>query len=235
MPGRPPLTSRWALALAAGLLMSGCGTTVAATPASVSRGLHGIEPDRPAVRPDFTLTDTAGAPYAFGEQTGGRPTLLFFGYTSCPDECYTAMADITAALRTSTAALREQTRVVFVTTDPARDDGPRLRRWLDKYSTDYVGLTGTPEQVEAAQQAVGTPVATRAGPIPTLPGRPAEHTHAPGTAAHTHDSPLGYGVNHSSLIFAYDASDHLPVLYPGGSSPADIAADLPVLARKETP
>ena len=223
-----------ALALAAGLLAAGCGTTAAATPPSGSSGLHGVEPDRVAERPDFTLTDTGGAPYAFREQTGGRPTLLFFGYTSCPDECYTAMADITAALRTSTSALREQTRVVFVTTDPARDDGPRLRRWLDRYSTDYVGLTGTPEQVEAAQRAVGAPLATKGGPIPTLPGRPAEHTHAPGTAPHEHDSPLGYGVDHSSLIFAYDASDHLPVLYPGGSSPADIAADLPVLARKET-
>jgi protein SCO1 len=229
-----PVRRPAALALAAGLLLTGCGTTAAATPATTSRGLHGLEPDRPTPRPDFTLTDTTGAPYAFREQTGGRPTLLFFGYTSCPDECYTAMADITQALRTSSSAVREQTRVVFVTTDPARDDGPRLRRWLDKYSTEYVGLTGTQEQVDAAQAAVGTPVATKGGPIPTLPGRPAEHTHAPGTAPHTHDSPLGYGVDHSSVIFAYDASDTLPVLYPGGSSPADLAADLPVLARKET-
>ena len=223
-----------ALALVAGLLVAGCGTTATATPPPVSSGLHGLEPDRVAARPDFTLTDTAGAPYAFREQTGGRPTLLFFGYTSCPDECYTAMADVTAALRTSDSAVREQTRVVFVTTDPARDDGPRLRRWLDRYSPEYVGLTGTAEQVAAAQQAVGAPLATKRGPIPTLPGRPAEHEHAPGTAPHRHDAPLGYGVDHSSLIFAYDASDHLPVLYPGGSSPADIAADLPVLARKES-
>jgi len=223
-----------ALALAAGLLASGCGTTArASTPASAT-GLHGLEPDTRPARPDFTLTDTGGAPYAFGAQTAGHPTLLFFGYTSCPDECYTAMADITAALRTSTSAVREQTRVVFVTTDPARDDGPRLRRWLDKYSTQYVGLTGSQADVDAAQAAVGAPVATLSGPQPTLPGRPAEHTHAPGTAPHTHDAPLGYGVDHSSLIFAYDASDHLPVVYPGGSSPADIAADLPVLARKET-
>ena len=145
------------------------------------------------------------------------------------------MADITAALRTSTSAVREQTRVVFVTTDPARDDGPRLRRWLDKYSTQYVGLTGTQEQVDgrAARRSArrwprraGRSRRCRAGP-PSTPTRRAR----PRTS---HDSPLGYGVDHSSLIFAYDASDHLPVLYPGGSSPADIAADLPVLARKET-
>lgn len=222
------------LALAAGLLAAGCGTSVQASASAGSSGLHGIEPDRPVARPDFTLTDTTGAPFAFFEQTAGRPTLLFFGYTSCPDECYTAMADITAALRTSSRQVREQTRVVFVTTDPARDDGPRLRRWLDRYSTSYVGLTGSQEQVDAAQAAVGAPLAKPAGPVPTLPGRPAEHTHQPGTAPHTHDAPLGYGVDHSSLIFAYDASDHLPVLYPGGSSPADLAADLPVLARKET-
>ena len=223
------------LALSAALLAAGCGTTATATPTpTAATALHGIEPDRPAVRPDFTLTDTSGAPYAFREQTAGRATLLFFGYTSCPDECYTAMADITAALRASTSVVREQTRVVFVTTDPARDDGPRLRRWLDRYSPDFVGLTGTQAQVDAAQAAVGAPAATRTGPQPTLWGRPAEHTHQPGTAPHEHDGPLGYGVDHSSLIFGYDASDHLPVLYPGGTSPADLAADLPVLARKET-
>lgn len=222
------------LALAAGLLLGGCsaGTQLAAAP--VSAGYRGQEPDRPPPRPSFRLTDTAGQTYDFHRETAGRPTLLFFGYTSCPDECFTAMAAITTALRATPDALREQTRVVFVTTDPARDDGPRLRRWLDRYSTDYVGLVGSQEQVGEAQRAVGAPVAQREGPVPTLPGQPAEHMHKPGTAPHSHDAPLGYGVGHSSMIFAYDAADRLPVRYPAGSTPSDIAADLPALARKES-
>ena len=222
------------LALAAGLLLTGCGTAAPPASAPSAGGYHGPEPTQPLPRPSFVLTDTSGQRYDFQAQTAGRPTLLFFGYTSCPDECITAMADVAAALRATPAALREATRVVFVTTDPARDDAARVRQWLDKFSTSFVGLTGTQAELEAAQAAASAPVAKKAGPIPTLPGRPAEHTHAPGTPAHTHDHPLGYGVDHSSVIFAYDASDHLPVIYPGGSSPSDIAADLPVLARKET-
>ncbi len=214
------------------LLGSGCSTARATTAGPT--GYHGAEPDRVPNRPSFTLTDTSGAPYDFQRSTAGRPTLLFFGYTHCPDECPTAMADISAALRTSGTELRERTRVVFVTTDPARDDAPALRRWLDTYSADYVGLRGTQAEVDAALSSVGAPAALQAGPQPTLPGQPGEHVHAPGTAPHSHDGPLGYGVDHTNVIYGFDASDRMPVVYPAGSSPADIAADLPVLARKET-
>lgn len=143
------------------------------------------------------------------------------------------MADISAALRTTPEDVRDDVRVVFVTTDPARDDGPRLRRWLDEYSPDHVGLIGSQAEVDAVQARVGAPVAVRSGPQPTLPGKPDEHVHKPGTPPHTHDGPLGYGVDHVSMIYAFDASDRMPVVYPTASSPSDIAADLPVLARKE--
>ena len=53
----------------------------------------------PYQRPSFTLTDQAGASYDFAAQTAGRPTLLFFGYTNCPDICPTTMADVAIALR----------------------------------------------------------------------------------------------------------------------------------------
>ncbi len=228
---------RAALALAAGVLLAGCGSAVRSTSAgsgSTPVAYHGAEPDRVPARASFVLTDTSGARYDFARETAGRATLLYFGYTRCPDECPTAMADIGAALRTVDPALRERTRVVFVTTDPDRDDAATLRRWLDGFSTSYVGLRGTQAEVDAAQAAAGVTAATKAGPQPTLPGLPGEHPHAAGTAPHTHDGPLGYGVDHVSVIFAFDAADRMPVVYPTGSSPADIAADLPVLARKET-
>ncbi len=220
--------------MAVGLLAGGCGTA-APTATAGPHSYHGPEPEpgRVPPRPSFTLTDTSGRRFDFRQETAGRPTLLYFGYTHCPDECPTAMADIGAALRAVPAAVRDATRVVFVTTDPARDDAARLRRWLDTYSTGYVGLLGSQAEVDAAQAAVGVPAASKAGPQPTLPGQPSEHVHAPGTAPHTHDGPLGYGVDHASVIFAFNASDRMPVIYPAGSSPSDIAADLPVLARKE--
>lgn len=226
------MTPRTVAALCAGvLLLAGCGagTSSVAAPSPSPVAWHGVEPDPVPERPSFVLTTTEGERYDFAQETGGRPTLLYFGYTDCPDECPTAMADISAALRSTPAGLRERVQVVFVTTDPARDDAARLRRWLDQFSRDYVGLLGTQAEVEAAQTATGLQPAKKGGEVPTLPGRPNEHEHEEGTAPHTHDRPLGYGVAHANVIFAFDTRDRLPVLYPGGVRPGDIAADLPLL------
>ncbi len=236
MPG----TTRCSLLLAAALLVSGCsaGTSSAGPSAGADSvaGFHGVEPAGAVPRrASFVLRDTAGHRYDFAAETAGRPTLLYFGYTNCPDECPTAMADIAGALRATPSALRGKTRVVFVTTDPERDSPQVVRAWLDQFSSDFVGLVGSQAEVDAAQEAVGVAPAVPTGPVPTLPGRPDAHEHAEGTAPHTHAGPLGYGVGHTDVIFAFDADDRLPVLYPGGVRPSDLAADLPRLASGDAP
>ena len=222
-------TAAWLIA--AVLTASGCaGTDEPATPPAAKDTYHGVELKPVPPRPSFVLTDTGGKRFDFAAETKGRPTLVFWGYTNCPDECPTAMADISAALRKVEPDVRGKVRVVFVTTDAARDTAPVVRRFLDQWSTEYVGLIGTQDELDAAARASG--VAPGAvGPSPsTLPGKPNEHAHKPGTAPHSHFGPLGYSVAHSAVIYAYDASDRLPVVYPGGVTPSDIAADLPVLA-----
>jgi protein SCO1 len=221
--------------LASALVVTGCaGTAGEARPVAAADAWHGVEPQPMPERPDFVLRDTEGRPFDFRAETSGQPTYVYFGYTSCPDECPTAMADVAAALRSSEPDLRDQVRVVFVTTDPERDTPERLRRWLDTYGSGVVGLVGSQEEVDAAQRAVGVQPAGRGGAIPTLPGRPDEHEHKPGTAPHSHDGPLGYAVDHTNVIFAYDVDDRLPVLYQTGVTPGDLAADLPRLARPAT-
>ena len=228
------MTPRLLALLTGAVLLTGCSAGQAVTPqaaaAPATRAFHGTEPQPAAERPSFVLRDTEGRAYDFAEQTRGRPTLLYFGYTNCPDVCPTAMADIAAALRTTPEPLRGQTRVVFVTTDPDRDTGPVLRRFLDQWSPDYVGLHGTQAEVDAAQAATGLSAAQKGADVPTLPGRPDAHEHAAGTAPHEHAGPLGYGVAHADVIFAFDTADRLPVLYDGAVRPSDIAADLPLLA-----
>ena len=219
-----------ALVLLAALTACGGGGT-SATPTRTPAAYHGVEPDPVPPRPEYVLTDTDGKKYDFQQETKGHPTFVYFGYTNCPDECPTAMADIAAALRMVSADVRSTVRVVFVTTDVRRDTAPVLRRWLDQFSTDFVGLLGTQAQVDAAQRATGIKPAYPDGVVPTLPGRPNEHVHKSGTSPHEHFGPLGYAVTHSAVIFAYDAADRLPVVYPGGVTPSDIAADLPVLAH----
>lgn len=221
-------------AVAATVALTGCSTgtaPVAARPA-VTSGYHGPEPEGAVTRPSFVLTDTNGQRYDFGRETAGRPTLLYFGYVNCPDACPTAIADIQAALRRQPAAIRDAVRVVFVSTDPARDTRALIRRFLDQWSVTFIGLTGTPAEVATAAAAAGA-TSSIGGPQPTLSGQPNAHVEKPGTAPHQHFGPLGYAVTHSDVIFAYDTSDRLPVVYPGGSTPSDIAADLPVLASKK--
>jgi protein SCO1/2 len=218
------------LALAAALLLGLTACNEAAQPAAQhAPAYHGVEPKPAPSRPEFVLTDTSGKRFDFGAQTKGRPTFVYFGYTHCPDECPTAMADVAAALRKSSPEVRRAVRVVFVSTDPARDTPGVLRRWLNQFSPDFIGLLGTKAELDAAQTATGIAPAYPAGPVPTIAGRPDEHVHKAGTAPHKHFGPLGYSVTHSAVIFAYDAADRLPVVYPGGVTPSDIAADLPVL------
>ena len=215
-----------------GVLTAGCaGTSQAPSALPSNASYHGVEPLPVPPRPSFVLTDTEGKRFEFVKETRGHPTYVYFGYTNCPDECPTAMADIAAALRRVEPELREKVKVVFVTTDAKRDTGPVLRRFLNQWSESYIGLTGTQAEVDAAARASGVPPG-EVGPAPsTFPGKPNEHIEKPGTAPHQHFGPLGYSVGHSAVIYAYDASDRLPVVYPGGVTPADIAADLPVLAR----
>jgi protein SCO1/2 len=90
-------------------------------------------------KPKFTLSDTSGAPFDLWSKTQGYVTLLFFGYTSCADECPLQMANIASALQKVPADVAEQIKVIFVTTDPARNSAAVLRSWLDNFDERFIG------------------------------------------------------------------------------------------------
>jgi len=214
-------------ALAGTVVLAGCGGTGGGTAATGHR-YHGLIPDRPASRPQFVLSDTSGAAYDFGRRTAGRATLLYFGYTNCPDQCPTAMADIAAGLRTVGFPARDRVTVVFVTTDPDRDTGPVLRSWLDRFDSSFVGLTGSLAQVEAAQDAAGVPRARREPLPPSSSGAAG----APGGARAGPGSPSPYAVDHAAPVIAIGRDDRIAVLYLAGTVPGDYVADLPELAKE---
>jgi protein SCO1/2 len=194
-------------ALAASRSGDDAGTAVGA---DEEAGWHGALLAEPQPRPTFTLTDTSGASYDFAAETSGRLTLLFFGYTSCPDVCPIHMATLSAALEQPGMP---DPIVVFVTTDPARDTPERLRSWLDNFGTDFVGLTGTPEQIAAAEDAAGVARSM----IAAADGSPP----APGSD--------DYEVGHAAQIIAYTPDDLTHVQYPFGVRRQDWQADLPRL------
>src|SRR5689334_12996628 len=105
----------------------------------------------PLPKPSFVLTDTSGAPFDFSNRTRASVTLLFFGYTYCPDQCPMHMANIGAALKRLPPAMADQVKLVFVTTDPARDTPERLRQWLDNFDKRFIGLTGNDATLLAVQ------------------------------------------------------------------------------------
>jgi protein SCO1/2 len=205
-----------ALLLAAGLALAGCGSSAAAERDAATGSGHdhgtaatvegpedryaGVDLTAPYRRPSFTLTDTAGAPFDFAESTGGRPTLLFFGYTNCPDICPATMADVAVALRGLDPAVAGQVQVVFVTTDPAFDTPEVLGEYLDRFDADlptqFVGLTGAQELIDQAQLSAGVPLAEDEGRL------------------------------HSSLLLLYGSDDEAPVAFDAGNTARDIAADL---------
>ena len=127
----------------------------------------GLDPALP--RPQFTLTDTSGKQFNFGLRTKGVPTLLYFGYTSCPDVCPTTMADIATALRQQSKDLQRKTQVVFVTTDVKHDSGPVISAWLRHFDGDlpakFIGLRGSQAQIDAAQATAHVTVAEDEGKL----------------------------------------------------------------------
>lgn len=184
-------------------------------------GWHGAVLGDPMPRPDFTLTDTSGKPYDFREETNGELTLLFFGYTNCPDICPMTMATLTQALER--VGMPEPT-VVFVTTDPERDTPEKLRTWLDAFDPDYVGLRGTPEEVHEVEEAAGL----QGSFLVDGEGKPLEQEHE-----HEHDD--GYEVAHSSQVVTYTDDDLGHITYPFGVERAGWEADLPRLSAGEIP
>ena len=174
-------------------------------PASYRGGL--VVPPLP--KPRFTLTDTSGAPFDFWSNTQGVVTLLFFGYTSCPDECPLHVENVRLGLDKLPASARTRVQMVFVTTDPDRDTPQQLRAWLDRFDKRFIGLTGSEAEVEAAQREAGVPVARKA----VRDGR-------------------AYSVGHANFVLAYTRDNLAHVIYPGGVVQQDWAHDLPQLLNE---
>jgi protein SCO1/2 len=111
--------------------------------------------DKPFEKPDLVLTDTKGEKYDLRAATAGKPTLIYFGYTHCPDVCPLTMNNIAVAKKQLPEAEQDKLRVVFVTTDPERDTSAELGKWLKGVDADFVGLTGEFDTIQAGARTLG--------------------------------------------------------------------------------
>ena len=207
-----------ALVAAAALALSACGGGDDGKQPVVS-GTAGAEKaatvlDRPFEKPELVLTDTHGKKYDLAERTKGRPTLLYFGYTNCPDICPLTISNIAIARKKLSAADREKLQVVFVTSDPERDTPKRLGSWLrGAGDPSFVGLTGDFEEIQAAARSVGI------GISPPEKGKGGEIVST-----------------HGAQVLAFSPKDDKAhVLYGEDATAGDYAKDLPKIVKGGTP
>jgi protein SCO1/2 len=170
-------------------------------------GLYGLALDSAIVIPSVTLETLDDQPIDLAEATQGKLSLLFFGYTHCPDVCPVHMTNIAAVLHAFSWARRDSIRVVFVTTDPERDTPERLRTWIGSIDSTFIALRGSQAAIDTAQRALGLPQAMR------LPG------------AHAAD----YQVGHAGQVIAVFSDGRARYAYPFGIRQAEWAHDLPKL------
>ena len=168
----------------------------------------------------FQATDITGADFgrnlSLPDLTGrvrtlddfkGKVTVLFFGYTQCPDVCPTTMAEL-AEVKKSLGADGEQLQGVFITVDPERDTPEVLKNYVASFDPGFVALRGTPEQTAAAAKEFKVFYAK-------VPGK------APGS----------YTMDHTAASYVLDREGKLRLFVRYGSGAPALAADLKALLK----
>ena len=184
------------VAFAAGLFLARAFWPVTPPPPQTERAT--VFPS-PRALPPLALTDQDGHPVG-PDYFNNRWTLVFFGFTNCPDICPTTLATL-AQLTQKLSDLPAEQRpgVLLVSVDPERDDAARLKAYVKFFDPSFVGATGDPQAVAAAAAAFGVPYAKV-----TLPGG-------------------GYTMDHGSGVFVVGPSGGI-VAYLSGPHDATVMA-----------
>ncbi|MGH8201536.1 MAG: SCO family protein [Steroidobacteraceae bacterium] len=150
---------------------------------------------------DFQLTDQDGRVVTAANYHDDL-VVLYFGYTECPDECPTTLTMLANALRTL-GPLASKVRILFVTVDPRRDTTAALKRYVNNFGPQFVGLRPDPDQLTALSKRY----------------RIAYHYEKP-------DKDGNYEVDHSNAVFIFDGGGRARLLALPDSTSQQVASDL---------
>lgn len=164
--------------------------------------IGGTSLPQPYALPDQVFTDTSGQSFNLAHSPSTKVTLVFFGYTNCPDVCGTVLAAVAQALSRSDPAVRQQIQMVFITTDPARDDPATIRAYLDRFDPSFIGLSTDLTTSKRVASRLGVDISG----TQKLPSG-------------------GYEVGHSTQVIGFDAQRRGVVMWTPGVSIADLKAD----------
>lgn len=196
-----------AAAIALPVLALGIHFVSARTPA-VEQGLRGGSFDPPHDAPSFTLDGSHGKKVSLNEYRG-KVVILEFGYTFCEEVCPVTLARLTEVFKRLGDSARDA-QLIYVTVDPGRDTIERLREHLTAFHPRFLGVRGSPPDLEAVKKVYGVAAKRVVSPNPALP----------------------YAVDHSSSLYLIDRRGKLRGLVPFGTPAGDIAHDLALLLRE---
>lgn len=175
----------------------------------------------PGARPGFKGVDITGVDYAnelnLTDADGRRRTLadfkgkvsvIFFGYTQCPDVCPTTLAEVAAA-RKLLGPDGARVLAIFVTVDPERDLPEVLKAYVSSFGADFVGLRGTPEETKAVARQFKIFYSK-------VPGK----------------TETSYTIDHTAGAYVLDAKGRARLFTRYGLGPEALAADLKVLLQE---
>ncbi len=154
-----------------------------------------------AIGGDFTLTDADGN-VVTQERLKGQHSLVYFGFTFCPDICPTSLLTITQALQ-GLGTLGDKVLPVFITVDPERDTPAKIKDYIANFHPNMIGLTGTPEQVAKAAKAYKIYY-----------------------ALHKEDDPKNYVVDHSGYMYLMNPDGQYVTHFSHDDSAESIMATL---------
>jgi cytochrome oxidase Cu insertion factor (SCO1/SenC/PrrC family) len=107
---------------------------------------------QPGIGGPFALTDQNGKTVT-ADSLKGKPTLIYFGYTFCPDVCPTSLLLMETAIDKLGSDAAKKVNLVFITVDPERDTQEVIKGYVPNFGPTFIGLTGTPAQVEQVTRA----------------------------------------------------------------------------------
>ena len=207
------LTAVLALTLAGcGGSSSGSGSPVSNVTMYDSDGLAGNVLPHPYDVPRVTLQDVSGKRYDLATDATKPLTLVFFGYSHCPDICQVVMANIASAMTRLDPAQKAKVGMVFVTTDPARDDTAALKEYVGRFDPTFDGLTGDLDAISRLGTAFGV-----------------EIHHGKKLASG------GYDVAHGTQIVGVRPDGTAPLVWTQGTDPSALADDLKKILDDKVP
>ncbi len=158
---------------------------------------------------EFSLVDSRGRPFDH-DALEGRWSLLFFGYTYCPDVCPMTLNVMANAYRRIEEAGGETPQVVLVSVDPQRDTPERLAEYTGYFHPDFIGATGERDQIDRLTKSLGVAYAIHEDP----------------------DGDGQYLVDHSGMVFAINPNGDFQALFSDTFDAEQIAHDY--LALRDT-